>query len=90
VVAGADGAELVARHALELADLGRVLPQRAVEQLVLDLLGVAPPDPEGNVPGDVGDGPTSSAIASRLTSRRTAMLPQPISKPTPLTEMCSS
>jgi hypothetical protein len=47
--------ELVARHALELSDLRNLLPQRAVEQFVLDLLGIAAPDPERDAPGDVGE-----------------------------------
>jgi hypothetical protein len=33
VVAGANRAELVARHTLELADLGNILPERTVKEL---------------------------------------------------------
>jgi hypothetical protein len=36
VVAGPDGAELIARHLLEVGDAGRI-PERRVEQLVIDL-----------------------------------------------------
>src|SRR4029077_848541 len=44
VVARADRAELIARHGLEMLDLRAVLPQRAVEQRMLDPLGVAAPE----------------------------------------------
>ena len=91
MVAGADGAELVTRHALEVADDLGLTPKRAVEQLMLDLLGIAAAEPEADFGGDlVDDGP--DAVGDRLfgTSSFTAMLPQAMSKPTPLTEMCSS
>src|SRR5712671_5027028 len=55
VVPGTDRTKLVARHALELADLRNFMPERAIEELVLDLLHVRAPDPERHVLRDVGD-----------------------------------
>jgi hypothetical protein len=69
-------------------DLG-LLPERVVEQLVLDLLGIAAPKLT-LAAISLTIGPTRSAIAFFGTSSCTAMLPQAMSKPTPLTEMCSS
>ena len=55
VIARADRAELVTRHALEFPDLWNLVPKRAIEELVLDVLGVAPADSERDVLGDVGE-----------------------------------
>src|SRR4030095_8740540 len=52
VVAGPHRAELRARHLLEMADAG-VLPQRAVEDCVVDRLGVRAAEPEAHLLGDV-------------------------------------
>ena len=57
VVAGADGAELRARHLLEMTDAG-VVPQRAVEHRVVDRLRVGAAEPEAHRLADVvGDRP---------------------------------
>ena len=53
VVAGTDGAELVARHALEVLDRLDFLPERAVEQRVIDLFRIAAAKPETDVGGDL-------------------------------------
>ena len=63
-----------------------------VEQLVLDAFVVGAPDAERNDPAHVLDdqcrhGPRS---ACNGVSRRTAMLPQPMSKPTPEMLICPS
>src|SRR5262245_29384234 len=52
VVAGPDSAELIARHLLEVCDAGSI-PQGRVEQLVIDLHGVALPDAEADRTADV-------------------------------------
>ena len=52
VIAGADGAELRPRHLLEMADAG-VLPQWAVEDVVVDRLRVRAAEPEAHLLGDV-------------------------------------
>src|SRR5262245_8672868 len=52
VVAGPDGAELIARHRLEVGDTGRI-PEGRVEQLVIDLHGVVLPDAEADRAPDV-------------------------------------
>jgi hypothetical protein len=58
MVAGPDGTELRTRHLLEVTDAG-VLPQRTVEDGVVDRLRVGATEPEahlfGNVVGDHGD-----------------------------------
>src|SRR5258708_31465651 len=71
VVSVTDRSELVARHALELADLRNFMPERAIEKLVLDLLRVGAPDPERTFFAmSERIGPTLSAIAARFRSRR--------------------
>src|SRR5256885_6081665 len=44
--------ELIARHSLELRDLRHVLPERAVEQLMLDLLSIGAPHSKADVLGN--------------------------------------
>src|SRR5262249_8399836 len=55
VIAAADRAELVARHPLEMVDRLGLLPERAVEQVVLDLLRIAAAEPEADVARDLLD-----------------------------------
>src|SRR6516162_219648 len=55
VVARSDGAELVARHLLEVADRLDLLPERAVEQRVIDLLGIAAAETEADIGSDLVD-----------------------------------
>src|SRR5262249_18431612 len=52
VVARADSAELRARHLLEVTDAG-ILPQRTVEDFVVDRLRVGATKPEAHLLGDV-------------------------------------
>src|SRR5215475_6540230 len=52
VVAGPDGAELIARHLLEVGDTGRI-PEGSVEQLMIDLHGVVLPNAKANRTPDV-------------------------------------
>ena len=63
VVARPDGAELIARHLLEIGDTGSI-PEGRVEQLVIDLHRVALPDAEADRAAD---------IASRMVLARGAM-----------------
>ena len=91
MVARTDRAGLIARHPLEMADFSDLAPERAVEQRVLDLFGVDPADAEADGLGDVSNDRSDLVVdGGALHVRRTAMLPQAMSKPTPLTEMCSS
>jgi hypothetical protein len=58
---------------------------------VLDLSALVRPRPKLTLAAiSPRIGPTRSAIAAFGTSSFTAMLPQAMSKPTPLTEICSS
>jgi hypothetical protein len=58
VVARSDGAELVARHRLEMARIGRAPRLVVVEQIMLDALRIDAADAEADVAADVGeDGP---------------------------------
>src|SRR5262245_50137338 len=52
VVAGPDGAELIARQLLEIGDTGRI-PEGRIEQLVIDLHRVALPDAEADRAADI-------------------------------------
>lgn len=84
MVAGPDGAELARRLLAILLAVGGLPGVGVVEQLVLDALGVRAGDlNEIVVATSLMIVPTRSWIAENGVSRRIAMLPQPMSKPTP-------
>ncbi len=54
VVAGPDRPELIARHGLQVLDLRNLVPDRALEQRMIDLLVIAAANAKADMPGDVG------------------------------------
>ena len=92
VVAGADRAELRGRLLAVFAHV-RLAPRIAiVEQFVLDRSLLVRPMPNEMTLRDVVEDRPERVPRSRSSraSSRTAMLPQPMSKPTPEMQICSS
>ena len=91
VISGSDGAQLGRRLLPELTHVGFTPGIAVIEQRMLDPLLVGAADAEGDHLRHVADdGAGRSAIALNGVSSRTAMLPQPMSKPTPEMLICFS